>query len=249
MKLSADFVFWLGIIVLAIVLGFLALTPRWSKKNHILIAALTIIGVGIALFAKEPNNMTGIFTGVGTVALAFVTYLTIIENKKLRSEYAEREQRDRTERRLGEVRGWASEVGGVILKNGHPPIVKKVKTEITDHVKARDHINQRHRELIPELTPLRLNGVYMMGITKFDHRLHLATENLVRSLVYDLRLLHAYGDNNRAKKISDPEKAIKLNAGIRASIKLADAEDKIYDSVVTLLEIIANINKEVLISK
>jgi preprotein translocase subunit YajC len=84
---------------------------------------------GIVLFLQANlTDLADVFTVLATIVLAAVAVFSFEESRRLRKQYAEREERDRKERLLKEISDWAEDAFRCFI-TAHPDTIPKIIKE------------------------------------------------------------------------------------------------------------------------
>lgn len=205
-----------------------------KKWQLILIFALIgILILGLAILVqntKDTNDFTKwMFTFLDewatvlgatvTLMLAGAAFLAIKDNRDTR-------KKEKQERLLKEILHWATDIGRYMLDRYLPPF--------ENHCTKEGYLDEAlDDDVIKKYTDFRMFSVYIIEISK-GMKIWGLVNDAVDHLRAKLRLLHTY--NRQYNKICNN------SAELKVARNIARNEDRLYNSVVEIIQYIGNIN-------
>ncbi len=142
------------------------------------------------------------------------------------------QKKERRERLLNEIIKWAINVGTYMLSRNLPPFEKHYTKDGTYFGEYLDESTQDI--VISEYTKFRMQSVYVAEISKGIPKIECLVNNAIKHLRGILRLLNKY--NERCNDIYEK------SGELKAALNIARNEDRLYNSVVEIIQTIGNIS-------
>jgi len=211
---------------------------KWASIVTSVILATSLAIVLIALYnvtlakdwfpfleisAEFPAKVIAFSTGFYALATLFFVLTAIINMQKA--------EKQKEVMLLRESLDWATKLGAYMVSRTLPPFEENFSTEWMYQGEYLDQSIQQN--VIAEYINFRIQSVYIAEISKVNRRVESIVNDAIEHLRRQIRLLNKY--NEQYNTITS------MNGEAKASLNIARNEDRLYGSIVKIIETIGNI--------